>query len=335
VSVIVPVYNREKLLPVAAESVLRQTFGDWELLVIDDSSTDGTRQVIEDYAQRDSRVRYHRNGRTKGPSGARNQGIELAAGEFIAFLDSDDEWEPHHLDEMVRYLRKYPGQIDVMSANPIRKLRATGEVYQSAGLDLGRFRHSRLEDAFLLHPTGLFEVALHHAPVTIQTAVIRRALLDRIRFDEELLAGEDILFQLELAYHQAKIAHLPRVHVTYWAHGGNLSCAGGLSDARAKLPVFLAFEQMAVKLPQKFQLSSDQRARLREWLAELYFWYIGYSVYLKNQDPRSARRYFRKALRLQPFRLAFWKTYVLSFVGRSERTKESAEGPGATSDAHQ
>jgi glycosyltransferase involved in cell wall biosynthesis len=314
VSVIVPTYNREKLLSVAVDSVLRQTFTDWELLLIDDRSTDGTRQAVESYARRDPRVKYYLNGRTKGPSGARNQGIELAAGEFVAFLDSDDEWEPHHLQEMVRYLRKYPGQIDVMSANPVRKLRSTGQVYGQAELDLGRFRHHRLEDACVFDPVRLFESALLYSPMTTQTIVMRRALLNRVRFDEDLLAGEDILFQLELAYGQAKVAHLPRIHVTYWAHGGNLTSPAGLGNPANMIPVSLAFETATSKVLEKFRLTPEQRRRIRDGLANLYCWHLGYHGFLKAGDFARARHYFWKSIQIKPFKLSYWKMYVSSFV---------------------
>jgi glycosyltransferase involved in cell wall biosynthesis len=317
VSIIIPTYNREKLLPIAVESVLRQTFADWELLIIDDRSTDNTRQLVEDYARRDPRVKYHVNGRVKGPSGARNQGIDLATGEYVAFLDSDDEWEPHHLHDTVYYLRKYPHDIDLISANAVRKLRSSGEVYRRAEFDLSRYRHRQLEDAVCFEPETLFDTAMRLPIITTQTMVMRRAVLSQVRFDESLPPGpEDAFFHLELAYQRTKVAHLPRTHVTYWAHNGNLSCAGGLGDMRSKLPLFLAFEQMTLRTLQKFDLPAAQRTGLRGWLADLYFWYIGYNVYLMNHDPRCARRYFLKAIRIKPFRLAFWKTFFLSFVKR-------------------
>jgi glycosyltransferase involved in cell wall biosynthesis len=315
VSIVIPTYNREKLLPVAVESVLRQTFADWELLIIDDLSTDGTRQVVEDYARRDPRVKYHLNGHTKGPSGARNQGIDLAAGEFVAFLDSDDEWEPHHLRDTLYYLRKYPDQIDLISADPVRKVRGTGEVYRCATLDLAQYRYRKVEDASCFEPDSLFETAMRLPIIITQTMVMKREVLSRVRFDESLAPGpEDSFFHLELAYRRVKVAHLPRVHVTYWAHGENLSCAGGQADARSKLPLFLAFEQMALKMLHSFELTPAQRAAMRDWLADLCFWYIGYNVYLMNRDTRGARRYFLKALRIKPCTPAFWKTFLLSFV---------------------
>ena len=93
ISVIVPVYQAEKLLPQCVDSVLAQTFSDWELLLIDDGSRDGSPALCDGYAARDPRVRvFHKpNG---GVSTARNLGLEHAAGQCIAFLDADDAFAP-------------------------------------------------------------------------------------------------------------------------------------------------------------------------------------------------------------------------------------------------
>lgn len=104
VSVIIPTYNREKLLPNAIESVINQTYGNWELLVVDDRSTDNTRKVVEEYIKRDKRINYIINDRTKGPAGARNCGIYKSRGKYVAFLDSDDEWIETHLSESIEVL---------------------------------------------------------------------------------------------------------------------------------------------------------------------------------------------------------------------------------------
>jgi glycosyltransferase involved in cell wall biosynthesis len=315
VSVVIPTYNREKLLPVSVDSVLRQTFDDWELLVIDDRSTDGTRQVVEDYARRDPRIKYHLNRRVKGPSGARNQGIDVAAGDFVAFLDSDDEWAPDHLEGMLYYLRKYPARIEVMSANAVRKLRATGEVYQRAELDLTKYRYDVLEKACCFHSDGLFDTALGFPIITTQTMVIRRDVLAAVRFDESLPPGpEDVFFHLELAYRRAKVAHLQEYHVTYWAHGDNLTLAGGTGDPASKFRLFAAYEKMILRMFEKFRLTRQQRDGMRLWLADLYFWYIGYNCLLQQHDFAGARKYFRKAIRIRPFTYSFWKTYFASFV---------------------
>ncbi len=105
VSIILPTCNRAASLPRAIESILRQTYPDYELLVIDDGSTDSTREVVESYP--DPRIRYFYNdGPVHGASRARNIGIREARGEYIAFEDSDDVWLPDKLERQVRYLEE-------------------------------------------------------------------------------------------------------------------------------------------------------------------------------------------------------------------------------------
>lgn len=99
VSVIMPAYNCEKYVIEAINSVLAQTYKNWELLVLDDGSKDNTLQIIEEFSQKDSRIKALPNGKNMGVSATRNRGIELASGDWIAFLDSDDMWEPLKLEK--------------------------------------------------------------------------------------------------------------------------------------------------------------------------------------------------------------------------------------------
>jgi glycosyltransferase involved in cell wall biosynthesis len=99
VSVIIPTYNREHSLGRAIQSVLDQTYGDLELIVVDDASTDETEGLVKSF--QDSRVRYLRHGENRGGGGARNTGISAARGQLISFLDSDDEWLPTKLARQV------------------------------------------------------------------------------------------------------------------------------------------------------------------------------------------------------------------------------------------
>jgi len=217
----------------------------------------------------------------------------------------------------VYYLRKYSDQIDLISANAIRKVRSTGEVYDSGEPDFSGSDYRRLESAYVFNPATLFDEVLRRPFITTQAMVMHRALLDRVRFDEEIPPGpEDRAFHLELAYHQAKVAHLQSHHVTYWAHGENLSISGGLQDPSTKLPLFLAFEVATLRLNDRLRLNltPEQRKHGRDWLVHLYFWCIGYNGYLRKGEFRSARRYFLKAIRLRPFAPSLWKTYFVSFL---------------------
>jgi glycosyltransferase involved in cell wall biosynthesis len=99
VSVVIPAYNRAETLSRAIDSVLAQTFEDFEIIVVDDGSTDETPAVVESYD--DDRIDYRRLDRNRGANIARNRGIKIAEGDLLSFLDSDDELHPEHLERVV------------------------------------------------------------------------------------------------------------------------------------------------------------------------------------------------------------------------------------------
>ncbi|MCR4337151.1 MAG: glycosyltransferase [Candidatus Omnitrophica bacterium] len=108
VSIITPTFNQAKFLPETMDSVLQQTFQDFEHIIIDDGSTDNTRRIVEEYQKKyPSKIKYIAQ-KNAGPACARNRGIEEAKGEYIAFLDSDDLWAPTRLEEGVKILDAQP-----------------------------------------------------------------------------------------------------------------------------------------------------------------------------------------------------------------------------------
>jgi glycosyltransferase involved in cell wall biosynthesis len=106
VSVILCTYNRAALLPRAISSVLRQTYADWELIIIDDGSVDVTRSVVRHWMKNERRIRYFYQ-KNKGLAGARNAGMQKTTGDILTFLDSDDAYHPQHLRKRVRYLMQH------------------------------------------------------------------------------------------------------------------------------------------------------------------------------------------------------------------------------------
>ena len=102
VSIILPTYNAEKTIISTIESVFHQTYTDYELIVIDDGSTDKTRMVLQPYSDRIKYI-YKKNG---GPSSARNLGINESVGKYIAFIDSDDVWQENKLEKQIKYFRE-------------------------------------------------------------------------------------------------------------------------------------------------------------------------------------------------------------------------------------
>ena len=106
VSVIMPAYNAEKTVSQAINSVIGQTFGDFELIVIDDCSKDGTADIIENLAREDARIIFLKNEQNSGVSKTRNYGVSVARGELIAFLDSDDMWREDKLEKQLEIFEK-------------------------------------------------------------------------------------------------------------------------------------------------------------------------------------------------------------------------------------
>jgi|AntAceMinimDraft_1070359.scaffolds.fasta_scaffold104202_1 teichuronic acid biosynthesis glycosyltransferase TuaG len=97
VSVVMPVFNGERFISASIESVLTQSFDNWELIVSDDASSDATRDIVAVFADQDSRIRLVTSERQSGPGAARNRAISVARGRWLAFLDSDDRWLPDKL----------------------------------------------------------------------------------------------------------------------------------------------------------------------------------------------------------------------------------------------
>ena len=106
VSVIMPAYNCGRYIAQAAQSVIGQTLTDWELQIVDDCSTDDTREVVERLAAQETRIHYTRLAQNGGPAAARNQALRRAAGRYVAFLDSDDLWAPDKLERQIAFMER-------------------------------------------------------------------------------------------------------------------------------------------------------------------------------------------------------------------------------------
>lgn len=109
VSIITPTYNAENYIGETIESVRNQTYQDWEMIIIDDCSTDNTSVIIKGYADNDSRIKLIKAPQNGGVAKARNLGLEQAQGDYIAFVDSDDLWKPDKLEKQVAFMKEKGG----------------------------------------------------------------------------------------------------------------------------------------------------------------------------------------------------------------------------------
>jgi len=208
VSVITITYNRAKYLPEAIESVLAQTFTDWELLIIDDCSTDNTREVAEKYTAKDSRIKYFRNDVNLKISKSRNKGLELAQGKYIAMLDSDDIWcDIEKLDRQYNFLENKP-EYALIGGGVI--------VINETGKEIKRY----------LDPNGnkdLKKMILAKNPFAHSSVMYsRRIALDLDGYDVGLPSAEDYDLWLRMGK-KHKVANLRDYVLKYRVHGGNIS----------------------------------------------------------------------------------------------------------------
>ncbi len=325
VSVVMPAYNRMKLIERSVRSVQAQTFRDWQLLVVDDGSTDDTVGVVQSLADNDNRITCIRNSRSKGPAGARNCGLDHAQTKYIAYLDSDDEWESFHLGQMVEYLDKYPDVIDIMTANPLRKYQESGEVFNYDELDLSIFQFQRIADGYLFAPETVFERQLFGRVLTTQAIVGRSEVIKSTAWNESIAAGDDCLYNLELCRRRPRICHLQAYHVIYWAHEDSLTNCAGSKSPRQLESLATDFAEY-LRLVNKFDLTPSQRKKVCRDLSGVLAWQLGYSALEPQGKHRQARQCYREAIRLTPGTWRLWKAYGMSWIKQLARRGVAVNG---------
>lgn len=183
ISVVIPTYNRSAFITLAIDSVMNQTFTNYEIIVVDDGSTDGTKDIVKKYGDR---IRYLYQGNS-GVSAARNCGIHAAQGEWVAFLDSDDEWLPSYLGKHSELLVQYPSIVGSV-------MNSVAEALDGQKTD--SFEERKLYqllqgrgDMLVPHP---FRVVTDHHVTTLQSCAFRRDVLLSTRlFDEDITIAED------------------------------------------------------------------------------------------------------------------------------------------------
>ena len=179
ISVVMPAYNMERFLAEAVRSVMAQTMTDWELLIIDDCSSDETCAIARGFEAEDSRIRLYRNESNLGVAKTRNRGFELCRGEYVALLDSDDVWLPEKLEKQLALARETGAEI----------------VYCSYGIvdDHGR----RKCNDFIVPEQTDFEDMLIRSVVSCSTVLLERRVLEHYRFRDSFY-HEDLVLWLEL-----------------------------------------------------------------------------------------------------------------------------------------
>lgn len=329
VSVIIPTYNRALLLPRAVDSALAQTYGNVEIVVVDDGSTDSTQAVLDGYGDRIRRIRTE-NG---GASNARNVGMRASSGRYIAFLDSDDSYYPYKLSIQVEWMERHPavGLVStevsaVQDDGTVQEnhLRRYHPVYDERGWGFGDLYPEREEFFFAdlgrtatCYSGDIFDYCLSGTLVMTNTVLFRREALEVAGYQNEAYRfAEDYEFVLRLCKHfRAGFIDVPTYKLHY--HDGQISrfltktsLERGKDDrlmAEGLSVMLAAVEDSAYADPGYYP---THKKRVDERMSELNA-EIG-SLWCKCGDPRKGREHLRKSYRIAGKRFPVPRSWIVS-----------------------
>lgn len=283
-SIIVPVYNVENCLPKCLDSILRQSYIDFEVLLIDDGSKDCSGQICDQYVLTDSRVKViHTSNR--GVSSARNRGIEEARGKYIVFVDSDD-----YID--IDYLADLDSGNEDLIISGLRKLESRNNNAQ-----IVQYSEKVIENVEKMHVEDMVDnKALNY----VYTKRFRYDLIEyySLRFDEQLNIGEDTLFVAEYLLHVETIRYTSGVFYNYYQNTDN-SLSSFKEDYVGKL--MTANDKIQNVLEHRFSnLGETESWNKRCW--SVFYYSIFYILKNWNVTGKQKKRALKKIFSLDKFK---------------------------------
>ncbi len=291
VSIVIPAYNSAGVLGRAIDSVINQTFADWELVVVDDGSTDDTWAVLDSYRESlGSRLVAVRQ-QNSGASVARNAGIEKSKGKFIAFLDADDAFVPTKLARQVEFFEKYPDYGLVYSDYAYVDL--NGQYHESAFRDsnpiAANMPGQEISPGLICCGNELFDRMCGRYIISTITGMVRRSVLgNNIRFIPGHVYSEEWLFFLEVARNCRGGFVNESLSVHYYTAG-----SVSRSDViRNNLQQVKAVEYILKRYPD---MSRESRKSLSRQILQCYR-QLGLD-FLRSGEYKRSQEYFGKALK--------------------------------------
>lgn len=277
ISIIIPTYNRAHQISIAIQSILNQTFADWECIVVDDGSLDDTESAIKKF--KDERVQYYKLNQNKGACFARNYGILKSKGEYIAFQDSDDYWEKDKLEKQLIFLQQK--NLDLSFC----RMRTNGN--RSGCFPENSFRYDIVP----------YEVALSKFTGSTQTFFGKRSCFLDVQFDEKLPRFQDweLIMRMTQKY---RVGYQREILVQQ-----NLGSDSISSNSQKGID---ACRYLLDKYREELKHLSGAKANLLVLIGT-------YMVQCGSE--KEADQYFREALKLNPFSARYVCKFILNRFG--------------------
>lgn len=265
-SIIIPTFNRRNQIGKAIESILAQTGVEFEIIIVDDGSSDGTIEWLA-ATYPDSRIRVLQNRRKKGPAGARNTGLLAANGEFIALLDSDDEFLENHLAGCLDVFKRH-SNVGLIFGRAVYEQNGQPVDYMGPNFDrkIAKANVETKNDAYMVFADDYFNHLLQFGCYfNLSTVAIRQQLAKEL-MNEQLRIAEDYEFWVRLS-RKTQFASLNAPQIRYQLHEQNISFEAATSiDDNA--PQLIKAHQILLDYPD---LNTLQRGLIKSHLAQIYF----------------------------------------------------------------
>src|SRR5271165_3851874 len=295
VTALIPTYNCERYICDAVDSVLAQTYPVHEVIVVDDGSTDNTREVLASYG---NRIRYIPQVNA-GPPAARNNGMAHATGDLIALLDSDDLWTPEKLGKQMNFLEQHPDCGLVYT--DMKTFDETGIIEESVKISRN-----------LTLPSGrIFPQLFAETLFQTSAVLIRKSCIDAVGgFDTSLRMGDDYEFFLRIARHY-ELGYVDEPLVLYRQHPTQGTRTWG-KQLQGGVPwEFLVLKTIVDAHPA--MIAELGKAQVNRRLSKPYFT-LAYAC-LAEGDHENARRLLHGALHYWPSNLGYLRYYLMTFLG--------------------
>ena len=289
VSVIIPTYNRSSILFNTIKKVFNQTWENMQLIIVDDYSSDDTRKTIQ--LINDSRIKYKRTERNLGCAGARSLGVQSSEGEFITFLDDDDEWKNNYLKNQLQVFKEYPLLDFVICDYQVQNIKSSRQYYNMKlfSKNFKRMIHKR--------PGPFF-----------QCCMFRNKILEDIKdlFDSNAVPSEDWDFFINLSMRNPSIGHSPNIDFK-WNYSKSSQSANLLSEAKSLNYITNKHKESILQLCGRIVLSDHFRRIAR--------------LYEQLDDFQTGKTFYKKAFFSAPW---WWKNFfyiILLRLGHKVSTK--------------
>jgi len=323
VAIVMPVYNREKTVERSVKSIQRQIYTNWNLIIVDDNSTDGSLTIIKKIVNQDKRIKYKSNiEHSHSCAGARLSGLSDIDGDYICFLDSDDEWPDYHLQELLGVMESNES-LDLVFGD-LKRVDVSGKVLVES-----KFRDEQglpetldikwVRDLGIIQGRANLATALENRFNTgMHTAMYRAKFFDDVPL-RDVYGCEDALLTFEAMRKGKTLGVVKTCQLEYLVHDENVSSVStNISVKQLEKNTLSEINFYNVLIPQYLNLNKLENLARKRKLADIYVWHLANKVYRPNGFFIKAIKYICKGIILNPFEVAYYKTLLGTLVLKNE-----------------